>query len=433
MATYLLVLLILTNFALLTKGFIKVSVGMALTAIGALLLAGPIEASEALHNGFAEFSNIAILFTAIAVPSHVLARSDALDQIGMWIGEKIGRLSRRSQRTDHVFLVVAVSMIITYVMAGLFHNTTSILISASIIIVLCKSYKLPGIPVLSGALIASNLGGFSTRWGDTPNIVEAKQWGLTHMDFFREITLINVGILIVLIFFTYLVTKFYTNRDKHSGISKSKLAYSMVQFKLRRRNTVINKRLMWVGLIGIVTAVIGPLLFPPYEITFALGAIAFCVLADYKEHRQHTLFALGGETYATLISIFVLSQVMAHSSIGIGPQIQEFLLSNNMSIWSIAISSYFGTLFTEAASWAIVASPLIHEINQNHEAAWALGGGISAGSSSILTAATAGVILLNETAGEEDAFRMTFGKYVLFGLSFSSLMLIMYIGVLTFF
>ena len=72
-----------------------------------------------------------------------------------------------------------------YIMAALFHNTTSILVSSVIIYVICKSYKLKGLPVLAGATgCVQNLGGFSTRWGDTPNIVEAAQWGLTHIDFF---------------------------------------------------------------------------------------------------------------------------------------------------------------------------------------------------------------------------------------------------------
>ena len=43
-----------------------------------------------------------------------------------------------------------------------------------------------------------NLGGFSTRWGDTPNIIESSVWGLTHGDFFAQIVPVNFGLMALL-------------------------------------------------------------------------------------------------------------------------------------------------------------------------------------------------------------------------------------------
>lgn len=427
MLTIVLVGIILINFALLTKEVIPTSVGMTLTALIAIVLAGPADGLDALQEGFSDFSTIAVLFTAIAVPAHILARSDALEKLGMIIGEAIGVISKKYSR-DPVYMVVICSIIMVYVLAGLLHNTTSILVSATIITIICRSYQIPVIPVLSAGLIASNLGGFSTRWGDTPNIIESRIWGLGHSDFFFQILPINVLLVVLLIAFTIISAKL--SLGKTQSITRPKMVFSMVEFRARRRNIVIDKRLLFVGVVGLFTAIGGSLFFPEYEIPIAAASIIFCVLADYRDHQSETLFTLGLETYATFLSIFILAHVVARSHIGFGKYLQEFLVQQQASTWAIVITAYFGTLFTEAASWASAAGQIVYDVSPSAKSAWALGAGICAGSSSLITAATAGIILLNETASNDAENKMTFGKYIKTGLSFSTFMVIYYIVII---
>lgn len=428
--TIVLIILILTAFVLMTKGILKQEVAMPLVALGAIILSGNEEGFLALHNGFAEFSRIALLFTAVAVPAHILQRSGILDWVGMWVGEFIGKIYVKTKISIN-FLVPAVSLFMVYVMAALFHNTTSILVSSLIIYVICKSYKLKGLPVLAGALVASNLGGFSTRWGDTPNIVEARQWGLTHMDFFREILPINMSSVLLLILTVGIWLSFAMKGAGGEKRTRFDIAYAMVKFRNARRNMSLDDRLIKTGVIGLILAITGPLFFIEYELIFSALAIIVGVLGDYKDHMIDTLLALGMETYVTLVSIFVLAQVLAHSSIGIGVVIQDWLLKSSMSVWAIASASYLGTLLTEAASWASAAAPLIHSQASSHLAAWALGSGIFAGSSSLVTAASAGIILTQETKNNPDDSKVTFGSYIVFGILFSLFMLGYYITVLT--
>jgi Na+/H+ antiporter NhaD/arsenite permease-like protein len=404
---------------------------MTLAALGALILSGQ-ESAVLLKNGFAEFSRIAVLFTAIAVPAHILQRSDALGWIGMRVGELTGKLNKL-YNINPVFLVTAFSLSLTYVMAALFHNTTSILIMATLVAIIAKSYGVPGIPILSGALIASNLGGFSTRWGDTPNIIEAQTWGLQHDAFFRQILPINMGLLILVIFIVSAIAQRIIKKQKEKSSNRARIIYSMVEFRTIRRNTEINKRLFVIGLVGLVIAIFGSLFLPTYELLFAAGAIIFCVLADFKEHRTETLFALGLETYATLLSIFVIAQVVAHSNIGIGSQLHDLLQNGGGRVSVIVLTSYFGTLFTEAASWASATSPIVHLLNNSSQAAWALGAGICAGSSSLVTAATAGIILANETKDNEEGYKITFSKYIPYGFGISAFMVLYYILTLNLF
>jgi len=314
-------------------------------------------------------------------------------------------------------------------MGALFHNTTSILVWTPIIVTICQSYQLRPFPVLCGALVASNVGGFSTKWGDTPNLTEAAVWGLQHWDFFNEIVPINVGLMCIL----SAVVSAWLWKERQDIATKDgfNTTFALVMFRRARQDIPIDQRLLYIGSLGLVTAVVGPMISPSHEIVASAMAIVFCCLADHANHRTHTLLALGIETYATLCAIFVLAQVLTHSHIGIAQQIRAWLEGAGMQIWAIAAASYVGTLFTEAASWATAVAPIIHTAAPTHTAAWALGAGICAGSSSLVTAASAGIILTHETQDNKEEARVTFGSYLPFGLCFSLGMLIYYIIVLS--
>lgn len=426
MLTIILLLVILINFYLLTKGFFSIPVGMMFAAGASLLLTG-LEAPILIKEAFADFSQVAILFTAVAVPAHILQNSSVLDYLGMYIGERIGKLS--SWGISPSLLVISISMIITYVMAALFHNTTSILVSSAVILVLCRSYGIPALPVLGGALVASNLGGFSTRWGDTPNIIEAHTWGLDYSIFTRQIMPVNMGLIIILIGFVYLMVR----RFALPKINGHQLIHSMIQFRARKRDLTVNKRLLTGGLLGLLIAIVAPLFFHEWEIPLSIIAIIVAIVFEKRENYFNALYVLGIETYATLLAIFMIAKVMAGSSIGIQNILKDLLIQHHAAVWLIIIISYFGTLFTEAASWASAAAPIVHGISSSPKTAWALGAGICAGSSSLITAATAGIILLNETKGNEKEEKMTFKQYLFTGLVFSSLMIGYYILVITYF
>lgn len=427
--TIILIGIILTGFIVMTFGILRQEVTMPLVALLAITLAGTNDGAMALHQGSSEFSRIAVLFTAVAVPAHILQRSKLFDWIGMCMGEFAGSL-RIKTGISISFLISALSMIMVYVLASLFHNTTSILVSSVIIYVVCKSYHLKSLPILAGALVASNLGGFSTRWGDTPNIVESAQWGLIHKDFFLEIMPINILALVILIIVVG-VWMTYTNKNLEKDKKAFKTVYSLVKFRNARKDTSLDKRLIIIGFIGLFLAILGPLFFLKFELLFSAFAIIFSVLGDYAEHRSETLLALGIETYATLASIFVLAQILTHSHIGIGVLLQQWLSHSGKNIFAITSVSYLGTLLTEAASWASAASPIVFAHNHAHLGAWALGSGIFAGSSSLVTAASAGIILTQETKNFPDGHRVNFGTYALFGISFSLLMLFFYSVVLS--
>lgn len=427
MASVLLLLLILIAFACMSRGWLRQEVAMPLVALSAMVLAGA-DAERALQQGFAEFAHIALLFTAVAVPAHQLLRAGAFRWVSMWLGEYLG-FGILHLGLAPALLVPGVCLVLTYLMAALFHNTTSILVCSSIIVVICQSYQLRPLPILCAALVASNLGGFSTKWGDTPNIITAMLWGLRHQDFFSEIFLINfalVGILAAVV-----SAGLWRGRPESPLLNAFDTPYAVVVFRRARKTTPIDWRLLCIGSLGLGIAVVGPMISPNAELRLSALAIVLCCLADRVGHRKDTLLALGIETYVTLCSISVLAHVLTHADIGIGGHIKTWLEGTGMGIWAIATASYFGTLLTEAASWATAVAPIIHASAPTHVAAWALGAGICAGSSSLVTAASAGIILTNETKDNKPDAQVTFGTYLPFGLRFSLFMLVYYLIVLS--
>ncbi len=281
---------------------------------------------------------------------------------------------------------------------------------------------------MSGALVASNLGGFSTRWGDAPNIVESSVWGLKHTDFFKEILPVNILLVFILTLVVFLIT--YLKYGRKYQIGKIILAHSMVRFKTESRFMSIDMKLVFFGILSLVITIVGSIIFPTYEVSLSALGIIIAIIGAPQNKRKQSLYALGIGTYFTLLSIFVLAQVFGHSKIGINGYIESLLSQNSKSILPVLGLSYLGTLSTEAASWATAVSPIVYKIFPTHLGAWALGAGISAGSSSLITAASAGIILAHQTSGYEEDSRVDFPTYLKFGLLFSLFMLIFYSVVL---
>lgn len=420
-----LIVMILAGFVVMTKGWMAQEVTLPILALVAVALAAD---DEALRHGFSDFSRVLLLFSSVAVPAKQLRRAGALDWVGLLLGEGIGMAINRFGRSS-ASVVSHTSLIITWAMAALCHNTTSILVCAQVIMTICEKYGLPARPILCGALVASNLGGFSTRWGDTPNIKEAAIWKLQNADFLREILPINFILLIAV----GCAVAFWIKRAAAGATpNRFQVTLEQVNFRRARRELTIDKRLLWVGMTGLAAAILGPWMFSTLEVTIAAVTIVLCVQLDRPKERIRTMTALGIETYSILAAIFVLAYVLTNSRIGFGDALQQQLRNSGMSIWAIAITSYFGTLFTEAASWASAAAQLVHDAAPTHGAAWALGGGICAGSSSLVTAASAGILLSRETKDARNpSYRIDFGTYVRFGLTASLGMLIYYIIILS--
>jgi Na+/H+ antiporter NhaD/arsenite permease-like protein len=434
-AGVLMLVLLFSAFFAMTRYEVPLPLAMTLVSLAFLVIQWT--ASPAiLREGFSHYAIITVLFTAVAIPAHMIERSQGFKWIAAWLGHQLGKIRLRYPRLTTPLLVV-VLLVFTYVTAGLMHNVTSILIMTPVIIRLCASYQVPSRWILSAALIASNLGGFSTRWGDTPNIIESGTWGLKAGDFMREVLPANLIVLAVLITVaTILTQRGISRRSREKGAAQVpfytlQVAQTAADWKKAKADLAIDHRLLWIGIGSLVFFIVLQLIFPRLDIAIGAITIVVAVLLERKKYRYHTLTSLGFDVYLAFAAIFVLAGCVSHS--WIGNTLYQQLIAAKAAPWVIAVTGYFGTTFTEAASWATAVSESIHQLDPSHAAAWALGGGICAGSSSLVTAASAGIILAEESQRFNDPdHAITFRRYLAFGLPFSFFMLAFYALYFTF-
>lgn len=435
-AGVLMLVLLFAAFFAMTKYEVPLPLAMTLVSLAFLVIQWE-SAPLILREGFEHYSQITVLFTAVAIPAHMIERSQGFKWVAAWLGHQLGKTRLRHPRLTTPLLVV-ILIVATYVTAGLMHNVTSILIMTPVIIRLCASYQVPSRWILSAALIASNLGGFSTRWGDTPNIIESATWGLKAGDFMREVMPANLIVLVALIAVsTFLTQRAISKRSREAGTKQIpfytlQVAQTAADWKKAKADLAIDRRLLSIGLVLLIFFIVLHVIFTKLAITIGAITIVTAVLLERKSHRYQTLTSLGFDVYLAFAAIFVLAGCVSHS--WIGKTLYEQLIAAKAAPWIIAVTGYFGTTFTEAASWATAVSQPIFQLDPSHAAAWALGGGICAGSSSLVTAASAGIILAEESQRFNDPeHAITFQRYLAFGLPFSLFMLIFYATYFTFF
>lgn len=423
----LMLLLLFAAFFAMTRYEVPLPLAMSLVSCSFLVIQWE-SAPEILRRGFSHYANITILFTAVAIPAHMIERSQGFKWIAAWLGHQLGKIRLRHPRITTP-LLVAILLVATYVTAALMHNVTSILIMTPIIIRLCASYQIPSRWILSAALVASNLGGFSTRWGDTPNIIESETWGLQAGDFMREVLPANLLVVAALILVATILTQRGISRRASTAVKVPfytlQVAQTAADWKKAKSDLAIDTRLLAIGLSLLAFFILLHVILAPLAIAVGAATIVIAVLLERRSERYHSLTSLGFDVYLAFAAIFVLAGCVSHS--WIGATLYQQLIAAKAAPWVIAVTGYFGTTFTEAASWATAVSHSIQQLDPGHAAAWALGGGICAGSSSLVTAASAGIILAEESQRFNDPeHAITFRRYLVFGLPFSLFMLVFY-------
>lgn len=423
MHAVLIIIALLVAFYSMARWGVQQSLAMPLAAC-ALLALSPRNARGIIDAAFRDFGPVAILFTAVAVQAHIIQRSNAFKWLGAKIGERVGGL--RLHRREHAIPILVFSMLVaTFVAAALFHNITAIYVMVPITITICSQYEIPTRWLLSGELVASNLGGFSTPWGDTPNIIERTVWSLTNRHFLLEILPMNVVVLLLI----GLVVIALTRRTLSATADPYSDAYAAVAQQKQRENTRIDGRLLTIGLTMLALFVILQSIDREIELAVAATVIGLAVLCERPNDRRATLQALDLDLYMVLGSIFVLARAVDASLIG--ATLMRFVQATGGTPLAISLSAYIGTTFTEAASWASATAHAVYMVNNGHAAAWSLGAGICAGSSSIVTAASAGLILWSESRRFK-GHEVTFARYLAFGIPASLGMLALYILHFTF-
>jgi Na+/H+ antiporter NhaD/arsenite permease-like protein len=159
--------------------------------------------------------------------------------------------------------------------------------------------------------------------------------------------------------------------------------------------------------------------FPAKGLQLAACALLALILATPEAERGDALMVLGLEPVVVIASLFTIASTVQHTSV-----FGSFAsIVNQTGIGRIESVSYLMALSISADG---AAAALVHAIHDGSHgsllSAWQLACGICAGSSAMLTSASAGPILytLAKLFGNEISFR----RYAAFGVPFSLVMLL---------
>src|SRR5207237_3364108 len=134
-------LLLFAAFFAMTRYEVPLPLAMSLVSCSFLFIQWE-SAETILQNGLNNYANITILFTAVAIPAHMIERSQGFKWVAAWLGHQLGKVRLRYPRVT-MPLLVAILLVATSVTAALMHNVTSILIITPVIIRRCPSSRVP--------------------------------------------------------------------------------------------------------------------------------------------------------------------------------------------------------------------------------------------------------------------------------------------------
>ncbi|MEP6754572.1 MAG: SLC13 family permease [Chthonomonadales bacterium] len=367
--------------------------------------------------------NVLATMTATQVCIHKMMEGGLGERLAFWIANITAQPIFKNVPIG--ILIPATFVPVTMVTAAMFHNLTAILVLAPIAIYLCKRFEIENqVPLLSAMLIASNLGGASSAFGDTPAILQRQIWNFSPATFAASMVPRNFVILIVLTSLTcWLTARGF--RSRLTGAQEN-LIRSRIRNEFRDKHTyaVFDRRQSAIGTVGLITFIASQ--FSPFGgMQIASAILLPLLIMTPSEKRAKTLLALGLEPTLVILSIFIVAGNAEQSNF-----IKHIvdLVHSHSGVGHVEALAYFLTAGISADGAAMTLAAAIHSATAgNLLSAWQLAGGICAGSSMLASSASAGPVLCL-IARENGSSKFSFRSYAKFGVPFSVLMLVIYIG-----
>lgn len=196
--------------------------------------------------------------------------------------------------------------------------------------------------------------------------------------------------------------------------------------RLRLRDQILARRIrsaratfdQFLGAAGLIGLFLAQMLSPTYALAVSMAIFAALLAFRTGGDFLRSTFILGEEAVLAIAALFTISAAIEHSPVL--TIIAEKLLANrNGGVETVA---FFITSLISADGAAAMLGPVVHAKHGGSlQSAWSLASGICAGSTALLTSASAGPILME--AAKRSGAPMSFRTYAGFGIPFSLIML----------
>lgn len=363
------------------------------------------------------------IFTVIVVMSATTLPVMAVLEDG--IGEKIAAFIvricayRHLRRIPSSVMLPAIFIPSSMLLAMWLHNIPTIGVLAPLAIVLAQRFSAPVIPLLAGMLVASNLGGASFAAGDTPAILQRQAFGFDVATFSSAMLPRNLVVLLILLA-TVTTWSWWPNRGTIPSWAELYDRLKARDLFSAHAGAVSGFSLVRLGALVALSAIFGSQFFSTSATLVVALAVMIIFLATSKNITV-CAFILGQETIIAIIGLFVLAVCVEQTPI---MHVVIHKLIHN-SAGGIELAAFLVTAAISADGAAAMLTQLVHaQAHGAYSAAWSLAAGICAGSSMLLSSASAGPILL-EVASRNNV-ELSFRDYAKFGIPFSVVMVITY-------
>lgn len=411
-------------FGLVTVLLTFPQIGLAKPAVIASLLAlaaSPGDIAAIIGKVGPSLVGVLVMMSAVQ-----LAVSMAMDERGGdWLGGVLARPLHvaRLAKVPASILVPCVLMPVTMACAAAIHNIPAVALLAPIAFSLCQRIGIPWIPSLVGLIPASNLGGASAAWGDTPAILQRQIWGFDVTTFATNMLPRNLLVLAMLVVviaaWSYWADPQTGNRWSQAH-ERLRIRDQLRASRMHGHSATTHQYLGGAGLIGLFCAQLLP---PTLALAMSMAILAALLAFRASGDFVRSTFVLGDEAILAIGALFIISAAIEHSPVL--TLIAENMLANPDG--GVEMVAFLVTSLISADGAATMLAPIVHATHTGSlEAAWALASGICAGSTALLTSASAGPILIE--AAKRSGAPMSFRTYAAFGVPFSVAMLLSYLA-----
>ena len=296
---------LLVLFARICALFVRPRALMTITAAAALAMVvmnGP----KAFEGVADHLATVLLVMSATQLSVHRILEAGAEARMSSTLASLVS--NKLFRRVPTAVLLPALFVPATTILASLLHNVTAIIITVPLLIRIAKALSMDPRVALCAMLVASNLGGASTAFGDGPAIMQRQAWGFSPAVFAAAMVPRNAILLLILTLVAvgltwWPVRKQVPNWEEsyHRLKILGHIERAGVHSGAADRRPAAYSALVLVSFIGL------QFVLPTHGLELAALAMAILLFLTPEEDRPEALVVLGIEPIAVIASLFVVA------------------------------------------------------------------------------------------------------------------------------
>lgn len=406
----------------------RVPVGVALAGSGAWAVtllgisSGPVGLGSWLNSEVSDLVLLVLEVVCLSASNFLLIESGVPQKLTLLACERLGHVGIRWRFPLGVSLTIAL-IVVSMPLGASLSTVGAIMLMVPLARMVCALVDIPSLPLSCGMLAAVSLGGYSVGSSDPANFAEREIWGLPLQHYLHGLP-VNFGALLVIGGMTILFSPAYVS--SFSEIRERRVLEMFAEWRLNRR---IDVRNAFVGFSALFLTVVGEriLHFDRWMIT--AGALLIVVVGSRVEHSTRALESIGFDTLLAITGAFVFASAISHPAMGLTAILKLVFQSAQHDVAAVMSVSFGVTVLTESTTGMLLVAKICAQAVPADVAAHAVGAGVLAGTVALTTASSAGIVLMHQTRADSPATRVTFRKYLAYGLPMSAALMAYYMVV----